>query len=215
MSVVRIEALRALAALIELQIPELRGHVCTGAPPSSEFEHVPNLSIQPTKWSYEPEQAEQSAELPGNVVVWNVGQHSCAMVLAILAASPAQRWDLEAKVLDLFLSSVHPLTGHHRPGVIVIPVAELPELADWFAAFELESDEWNDTLALDRRYESRITVNGIIPALTTERAVYTIKQLILGVTEDMDTTFTPATAIPPAVDLVSINEDGSISSHEP
>lgn len=215
MSVVRIEALRALAALIELQIPELAGHVCTGVAPSSEFEHVPNLSIQPTKWRFDAEQAEIAASLPGNTVVWNVGEHSCAMVLSILAASPAQRWEIEAKVLDLFLSSVHPLTGHHRPGVIVIPVTACPELSEWSAAFELESDEWSDTMALERRYESRIVVNGIIPALTIERAVYTIQQLILGVTADMDTTFTPATAIPPAVELVSITEDGAISSYEP
>lgn len=214
MSVVRIEALRALAALLELHIPELAGHVCTGVAPSSEHEMLPNLSILPTKWTYEPEQAEEAAVLPGNFVVWNVGQHACGMVLAIMAATPAQRWEIEAKVLDLFLSSVHPITEMPRPGVLVVPVTACPELAEWFAAFELESDEWVDTLALDRRYESRIVINGIVPALTVGRGVYTIRQLILGVTEDFDTTFTPATAIPPAVDLVSINEDGSITQIE-
>ncbi|HUS27606.1 MAG TPA: hypothetical protein VMZ53_03835 [Kofleriaceae bacterium] len=212
--VVRIEALRAFEALIEARVPELAGHVCTGVAPSSEHETVPNLSIQPTKWTYEPNQAGEHTTLPGNVVVWDVGQHTCAAVLSIVAASPAQRWEIEAKVLDLFLSSVHPLTGMHRPGVIVLPVSACPQLGAWFAAFELESDEWSDTLALDRRYESRIVINLVIPALVTEAPIYTINELILGVTEDMTTVFTPATAIPPAVELVSINEAGAITRYE-
>ncbi len=214
MSVVRIEALRALAALIELSIPELAGHVCTGVAPSSEFERVPNVSINPSKWAFDPDGTGEHCTLPGNVVVWNVGEHSCACVISLVTATPAQRWEIEAKLIDLFLSSVHPVSGHHRAGVLVLPITACPQLGQWVASFELESDEWGDALALDRRYESRIVVNGIIPALTIQRGVYTIQQLILGVTEDMTTTLTPATAIPPAVDLVSINEDGSITQLE-
>lgn len=212
MSVVRIEALRALAKLFERTIPEVAGHVCTGVAPSSEFEHVPNISIQPTRWTYEPEQAEERATLPGNVVVWEVGYHACTCVISIVTATIGQRWDLEAKVLDLFISSVHPVSKMHRPGVIVLPVTACPALGRWVSSFELESDEWSDTLALDRRYESRIVINAIIPALTIERPIYTINELILGVTEDMATQFTPSTAIPPAVDLVTINEDGTITA---
>lgn len=215
MSVVRIEALRALAALIGAAIPELDGHVCTGIAPSSEHEHVPNVSIMPTRWTFDPDGIAEHASLPGNVLVWNVGEHSCTMVISIVASSPAQRWDLEAKILDLFLSSRHPLTDFPRPGVIVIPVTSCPELAQWLAAFELETDEWFDGAALDRRYESRIVCNGVIPALTIQRPVYTINQLVLGVTQDMTTTLTPATTIPPVVDLVSINEDGTITPITP
>lgn len=210
--VVRIEALRALAKLFELRIPELRGHVCVGV--SSEHEEVPNLSIQPTRWTYLPDQANEHATLPGNVVVWDCGDHQCTCVLSILAATPGQRAALEAKVLDVFLSSRHPLTDMPRPGVLVMPITACPALDLWTASFELESDEWIDTLALDRRFESRLVVNAIIPALTIQTPVYTINELILGVTEDMDTTFTPATAIPPAVELVTINEDGTITAAE-
>lgn len=214
MSVVRIEALRALERLIELRIPELAGHVCIDEP-GSAFEEMPNVSIIPSKWTFVPEQADDSVTLPGNVVVWNVGQHECPCVLSVLATSKAQRWELEAKLLDLFLSSRHPLTDIPRPGILVLPVTACPQLSQWLASFELESDEWNDTLAQDHRYESRIVLTAIIPALTVQTPVYTIEQLILGITEDMTTTFTPATAIPPAVELVSINEDGSISTFEP
>lgn len=211
MSVVRIEALRALAALLQTAIPELSGHVCTGTPPSSEFEHVPNLAIMPSKWTYDPEQEDERATLPGNRVVYRVGEHNCACVLSLVTGTVGERWTLEAKILDLFLRAKHPLTGHRQPGVIVLSINSLPELARWVASFELESDEWNDQLALDRRYESRIVINAHIPALVVDSPVYTIEQLILGVTEDMSTTFTPATAIPPAVELVVINQDGSIS----
>lgn len=212
MSVVRIAALRALGALIEAAVPELAGHVCVGVAPSSEFEHLPNLSIQPTKWTFDPEQEDEHTTLPGNVMVWRVGEHSCAMVMSIVAATPAQRWELEAKVLDIFLGYRHPLTDVATPGVLVVPVSECPQLGDWIASFELESDEWSDTLALDRRYESRTVISAHIPALTIQTRVYTLNTLILGITADFDTTFTPATAIPPAVELVTINEDGTITA---
>lgn len=212
MSVVRIEALRALAALIQLEIPELNGRVCTGVAPPGEFEEYPNLSIQPTQWKYAPEQAEERAVLPGNRLVMRVGEHECACVLSIMTTSIGKRWELEARVLDLFLRTRHPLTGVHMPGVIVMPVVACPELGEWICTFDLESDEWIDSLALDRRYESRIVVTATIPALVVDTPVYTIKDLILGVTEDMTTVFTPSTAIPPAVELVQINADGSIAS---
>lgn len=208
-AVVRIEALRALAALIQLKIPELRDRVCVGV--SGEHEEMPNLSIQPTVWNYEPEQQGEHATLPGNVVVWNNGQHTCACVLSIVAPTPGQRWTLEAKVLSLFLESRHPLTDMPLAGVLVVPVTSCPQLSRWVASFDLESDTWNDNNAQDKRLESRITVNAQIPALSVQTPVYTINSLILGVTEDMDSTFTPDTAIPPVVELVSINEDGSIT----
>jgi hypothetical protein len=210
MSIVRIEALRALGALIELRIPELKGHVCFDVPPG-EYEHVPNLSIEPSKWGFEPEQADEHATLPGNVVVWNVGEHSCAMVLSIVAANKTQRSVIEAKVLDLFLGYRHPLTDIPTPGVLVIPVTACHHLDRWIASFELESDEWSNN-TLDRRYESRIVIAAHIPALTVQTPVYTLNELLLGITHDLDSTFTPATATPPAVELVTINEDGTITT---
>lgn len=215
MSVVRIEALAALAALIEAQVPELRDCVCVGTPPPSHQECMPSLAIQPTRWQYEPEQALESATLPGNVVVYNMGEHACSMVLSIVASTPAQRAELEGKVLDLFVGSTHPRSGMHMPGVLVFAINACPQLGRFVASFELETDEWVDSLALDRIYESRIVATAHIPALCIERPVYSISTLVLGVTPDMTTTFTPATAIPPAVELVSINEDGSITRFEP
>jgi hypothetical protein len=203
-SVVRLEAFAALAAVIAAAIPELDGHICEGMPPSSEHEEVPNLSIIPGRWMFEPEQALEQRVLPGNVVVWNVGQHSAPMTLSIVAATPFQRAKLEAQILDLFLSSTHPLNGMHRPGVLVVPVTSCPDLQEWLAAFELESDEWDNSAAFDRRYESKLVITGIIPALTIQRPVYTINSLRLGLGPY------PSTSSE-TVEVVSIAVDGTIT----
>lgn len=205
--IVRIEALKALAALISAAIPELDGHVCAGIAPSSEYEKVPNVSINPSRWKFEPDGASEYATLPGNVLVWDMGDHECTMTISIVASSPAQRARLEAQVIDLFLSGMSD-DGFPRGGVIVLPITACPELSEFTASFELESDEWNDVLAADRRYESRIVCNGIIPALTIERPVYTINSLILGVEVQASSTARASGALP----LVTINEDGSISN---
>lgn len=204
--IVRIEALEALAQLLQQRIPVLADHVCVGQAPSSEYETLPNLSIEPTKWGWEPEAAIEHATLPGNVLVWNVGQHSCACVLSIVTATIGERMAIEQKVLDLFIGSRHPLTDLPMPGVITVPVTACPQLSRFLASFELESDEWSDVLAADRRYESRITCTTIIPALTVQTPVYTIEELRLALAQ------IPPPANPPAAEVVTINEDGTIEA---
>lgn len=204
MSVVRIEALRALAAWIELRIPELAGHVCPGQAPSGEMEHVPNLSIQPGKWAWLSEQQTQHATLPGNRVVYHVGTHEAPCVLSIIAGSPAERWTIEDKVLDLFRGAEN-AEGWPTPGVLVFPVAAIPELSRWACSFDLESDEWIP-VGMDRRCESRIATTATIPALTVDTPVYTIAQLRLALEQQAS-----STAPPSAVEVVTINDDGTIS----
>lgn len=212
--VVRIEALAALAALIQARIPELVDRVCVGTPPPGHDERVPNVAIEPTKWLYMPQQADAGIAMPGNRVVFSVGDHECACVLSILANSPIARARLEQQVLDLF-NSKHPLTGMIMPGVLVFTITTCPALSSFVVSFDLESDEWINARVLDRLYESRITITAKIPALVVDAPIYTINELILGVTEDLESTFTPATAIPPAVELVTITESGSIERYEP
>ncbi len=209
--VVRIEALRAFTALVELQIPELAGHTCAGQAPSSEKEETPNLSIEPGRWMFLPEQAAQHAVLPGNVVVYEVGNHEAACVVSIVAPTVGQRATLESKVLDLFNSNVHPLTGMMMPGVLVFSVSACPELSRWSCSFELDNDEWNEAGAHDRRLESRIVVTATIPALTIRRPIYDIRTLVLGVAQLPPA---PAIAVPP-VELVTIDINGHIAPFTP
>lgn len=209
--VVRIEALRALGALIEASIPELAGRVCVGVAPSSHVEELPNLSIEPSTWRWMPDTVQETVSLPGNRLVYNMGTHEAGCVLSIVTATPGERWTIEAKVIDLFMGRTHPLTGLHMPGVIVLAVTACPELAQWACSFDLDTDEWVDTAALDRRYESRIMVTATIPALTVAAPVYTIEQLLLGVQQLPPA---PSTPVPP-VELVSINVDGTFERVTP
>jgi hypothetical protein len=204
--VVRIEALRAFCALVELEIPELAGRTCAGQAPSSEIEELPNLSIEPGEWMFDREQARIVARLPGNVAVYEVGNHEAPCAISIVAGTLGQRAAIEAKVIDLFLRSTHPLTGMSMPGVVVLQVTACPELSRWSCSFDLESDRWDESAALDRRYESRIAVTATIPALTVRRPVYSIDRLLLGVAEMS----TPSRPAPPPTELVSINADGTL-----
>lgn len=206
MSVVRIEALRALAALLEAAIPELEGRVCVGVAPSGEMEEIPNVSLNPSRWEFEPYQEavyEPAATLPGNRCVFDIGNHTCSVAISIVTASAAQRWELEDQILELFRKQKHPLSGFRMPGTIMISVSEIPDLGAWTVTYDLDTDEWIDTLALDRRYESKIMATCLIPALTIDEPVYTLQQLQLGV----GALSNPGLAI----DLVTINADGTVT----
>jgi hypothetical protein len=202
--IVRIDALEAFTAFVETQIPTLAGRTCAGQAPSSEMERVPNLSIEPSRWMYNPDTVEIVRSLPGNVLVYQVGWHEAACVVSVIASSPRQRAALEAQVIDLFLSAKHPLSGMHQPGLLAFTVTACPEVGEWQTYFELDADEWVETLALDRRYESRILVDVSVPALTVDAPVYSITSLILGVSGD-------STSSAGVVELVTINEDGTLS----
>ena len=214
MAIVRIEALRALGAVIEAAVPELAGNVKVGQAPSSTTQTYPSLTIIPGPLKYEPNQALEQATIgdpAGGVVVFNVGAHSGPIQLRIVATTIGERWTLEQKVADLFLGE--PM----RPGVVVVPVTSCPDLGDWIAAFEYDGDQWMDMDAFDRKLESLITVNGVIPALVTRTDAYPIETLALGVmtgiTVDFDKPITTDTMVPPAVEVVQINEDGTVSAY--
>ncbi|HSR79096.1 MAG TPA: hypothetical protein VLN57_21160 [Xanthobacteraceae bacterium] len=215
-AVVRIAALEAFTALIEQQIPALAGRTCAGQAPSSELEEIPNLSIEPSRWTYEMDSvgdATQVALLPGNVAVWDVGYHEGTCAVSILASSPRQRALLEQQVLDLFLSAKHPLTGMRQPGCLSFLISSCPEVGQFASLFFLEDDAWVETLALDRRYESRIGVGCWIPALVLETPVYEIQtlQLAVGASTTTDPAADPAPPTLEPLELVTINADGSVS----
>lgn len=215
-AVVRIAALEAFTALVEQQIPALAGRTCAGQAPSSELEEIPNLSIEPSRWTYEMDSlgdAQQIALLPGNIAVWDVGYHEATCVVSILAATPRQRALLEQQVIDLFLGAKHPLTGMHQPGLLTFQISACPEVGQFASTFHLEDDEWIESLALDRRYESRIGVLCWIPALCLDQPVYEIQSLKLavGASTTTDTTADPSLPIVTPLDSVTINADGTVT----
>lgn len=209
-SIVRIEALKALKAMIETAVPALVGKVKVSQAAPGVEQTYPTLTIMPGTWRYEPygeaEQATIGDPADGNVV-FNVGAHSAPVQLRIVAATIGERMALEQEVTNLFMSQ------ELRAGILVVPVTSCPDLSDWIAAFEYESDQWIDADAFDRKLESLIIVNGCIPALVARTEVYEINDLALGLTPDFDTAFTTDTMVPPGVELVLINQDGTISPY--
>jgi hypothetical protein len=212
MAVVRIEALRALKARIETAIPELAGKVKVSQAPAGEEQTYPTLTIIPGTWKFDPHGEAEFATIgdpaDGNVV-FNVGAHSAPVQLRIVATTIGERWTLEQKVVDLFLGQ------ELRAGVVIVPVTSCPELSTFIAAFEYDSDQWVDVGAFDRKLESAIVVNGVMPALVARTEVYEIDELVLGLTYDFDTAFTTDTMVPPNVELVLINQDGTIQPWSP
>ncbi len=203
-AVVKLTALQALATALATAIPALAGKIIVQQAPSNVDETFPNLTIiLAGKMTYEPHQRLLQADLGSNVVVYNVGSHSGPLQLRLVATSLKERATLEDAIERLATSR------EGGPGVIVVPVTD-SDAVPWVAAFEYEDSQWMDQRALEREYESVMTFNAIVPALTTTTE-YEIDTLILGLTQDMTTAFTPSTFAPPAVELVSINADGSIS----
>lgn len=205
MAVLKIEGLRALEAIIECEIADLKGKICLDQSSPGHDLGFPSLSITIEGSKYFPDQEDEHFIPSANAVVLNVGRHVYQLKLRLGAATPYQRAALEQQVLDLFLVT----DGH--PGVIFTSISSCAELGAFVAAWELEGDEWQDEKVFDRQAYSELEVTGILPALVTRRGVYTIEQLQLGT--DIGPSVDPTSA-PPAFDsteILSINEDGTFT----
>lgn len=204
MSVVKLLALSNLKDAIAAAVPAFRS-ITVQIEPSPVLEAFPNLEIIiGNALEFQPDQRELQADLGNNAVVWNIGNWYGPIQLRICTTSPRERWVIEQAVTDYLMSRPG------SPGVVVVPVTESPQLT-WAAAFEYDSVQLFDQRAQERQYETAIIVNAMIPILVTETPVYQIDHLFCGLTEDMVSHFTPSTAVPPAVEIVEIHEDGTIT----
>lgn len=208
MAVVRLEALAGLARAIMCAIPELRDRVCVGQADAGHAMTFPSLTIVPRgAWKFYPDQAEEVFEPSPNCVVMNVGTHQATLDVRLGAATLYQRYALEQKLVDLFLST--PL----RPGVLLTQITACENLGPFVAAWEYEDDEWRDEKAFSQEFYSEIAITGTIPALVTRAGAYRIESLRLGLQE----TSTPSdqnlpSFAPPDVAVVQINADGTITA---
>lgn len=212
MSVVRIEALKALGAVIEAAVPALVGRVKIGQQPAGVEQIYPTLTLELGTLKYQPFDEYEHATIgdpsDGNVV-FNVGEWGGPLLMRLVATTVGERYELEDKITNVFLAQ------ELRRGVRVVQVTANPELSNWLAAFELESTQWVDSEAFDRKLGSLLVMNAQLPALVTRAGVYEIDELVLGITSDFTTAFTTATMVPPGVELVQINEDGTIEPWSP
>lgn len=200
MSVLRVHALQALADAIALAVPELAGRIGAGPCEAPKQRLWPHLNIDPVRFTYHPDQAEEHRAIGTSRVVMNVGRHEGLVQLRLGATTHIRRLELEEKVLSVFLSTAG------RPGVLI---TEVPDYHDAVIAWELGEDEWENELAFDKKWFSIMTVQVQIPALVTRDGVYTIEDLRLTLTDDLETPIAdvPATKI----ETVSIDDDGTIT----
>ena len=213
MAVIRLCALEALAEYLVELIPELEDRICIGVPPNSHEQTTPSLTINPMRWGFEPGEIEElDLDTPG-VSVRRVGHHEATIQIRVLAATPGERDELTQQVVDAFLG-FEDEDGWPHPGTILARVSECG-LVPWTACFDLERDEWVNLRAFENQYEGLVEAGARIPALGTKEGVYTIDTLHLGITSDFTTTFSAATMIPPTVEVVTINEDGTIEPFTP
>ena len=207
MGVVKTQSLSGFAAALATAVPALAGKITIQQEVPATLETYPNLAIiLPSRLPFEPLQQELVADLGGNVVLYNVGAFEGPLQLRLVATSRKERATLEDAIQNWMLSR------EGSPGVQVVRVIDVDNPAmTWVAAFEMDDEMWDDSAAMTREYESIATLNVVLPALVTRSPVYDLNTLILGLTSDFSTVFTPSTFGPPGVELVSINQDGTIT----
>jgi len=207
----RLEALLALKAAIEEAVPELRtdmpgkAHVIVGKALPSKNACFPALVIDPIRFRYLPDPEHDFFEPDPSHIVLCVGRFEATIQLRLVAATPAERFEYQEKILEAFLRT----EGH--PGVLLTEVDAIPELGTWLAAWEFDEDEWQDEKVFDQQLWAVATLTGVLPALVTRAGVYRINDLRLGTTGDFTTEFTPDTFdSSKAIDRVRVNQDGTI-----
>jgi hypothetical protein len=213
-AVVKLCALEVLGEMITAEIPELVDRVCVGIPPNTHQQTYPSLAIRAAgRWKFYGTTVE---ELPAgllNTSVRRVGHHEGMVQLRVLASSPAERDALAQAVVDVF-TGFEDEDGYPHPGTVLARVTRCG-LVPWTACFDMESDEWVDQRAFEQLYEGLVQVEATIPALVCKRGVPRIETLVLGLTHDLTTTPSAAMMAAPTVEVVTINEDGSIEPYAP
>ena len=99
-------------------------------------------------------------------------------------------------------SSGSRLTSSHRL------VTAVPECHDATVAWELDTDEWEDEKAFDKKWYSVMTVAAQLPVLVTREGVPKIEEVRVSLTENLDADFDQLPSS--SLETVTVNEDGTI-----
>lgn len=179
MSLIRIRAMEMLKERIECSVPKLKDRVCAGYDTHPKVIDFPHLSIQSTRARYFPDQASEYRSPSPSVGVWNIGRMEAVVQLKIGCSNPDERYNLEDAVLsNVFLADLD------RPGVYRFSI---PDCEGALAAWELEEDTWQDEFGLDNGWYSTITTTLQIPVLVRKVGVYSINEIRLQFTTDLET----------------------------
>jgi len=208
-AIIKIEALKYLAAELERLVPELEGLICVGQATSNEELRQPSLAIIPAGgWRWSPDQEDEVGSLGPDRAVVRVGVHEVTLQLQLTAASPEARYVLEQAIEQAFFAT----EGH--AGIIYGDVRACEDDFGVFqAAFMLDETTWRDGKALGAQFWSYLEVHGSIPALATRVGAYAMNEIRLGLTEVFDTTVTIATFTTDTdIERVRVNADGTTTA---
>lgn len=229
MAAVRLTAFRALAAAIERAIGDLADHVSieptdsSQTMPFSDPLDTPSLVIERQRFDFIPDQAGSVVHDPGgNIAIVNVGRHEGRVTLRLSTSDRDERDELEQEILELWLGQPG------RPGILVTPVVGVPRFGLFTCAWELEDGDWRDEMVFTRARQSELNLTAQIPALASQlttpsvadalqgdtptlEPVFTIDSLRLALTEDFDATFDETVTTGPTVEVVQINQDGTLT----
>ncbi len=213
-AVVKLCALECLGEIITASVPELEGRVCVGVSPNTHGQTYPSLAINAAgRWKFMGSTVEELEVGLLRTSVRRVGHHEGMVQLVVLADNPQLRDELAQAVVDVF-TGFEDEAGWPHPGTVLARVTRCG-LVPWTACFDVESDEWDNRRAFEQLYEGVIQVEGTIPALVVKRGVPRIETLVLGLTHDLSTTPSVDMMSAPTVEVVRINEDGSIEPYAP
>lgn len=179
MALIKLEALRALASFLECQVPELAGKVCVGQAEANHLQEYPHMVLLATGWRFEPDQSGDFHQPGPERLVSDVGTHRVTVEMRLGAQTSGERYTLGQKVLDVFLAggSADDLDGELHPGVLRVPVLAAPEYGNWFAAWEIDAEEWEDEKAFDQAFYSVLELQGAVPALVSRRRVFRLDEI--------------------------------------
>lgn len=215
MKPIKLKALTRLQELIECEVKELKGKICSGPSGRDHRLKFPSLSITTRRFNYLPNQADSSNYVTGSDYlasgkggVFNVGDWQGTVELRLGAKTPSVRYDLENKIEQIFLGGRHFIDSRYpladsddclRPGVVLIDV---PECSNARIAYELEDDTWNNEKVFSNQWYSIMRVRATLPALVCKPLVHTMDNIRVKLDSNLDT----------VTDFTfQVNEDGTIT----
>lgn len=136
-----------------------------------------------------------------DVALTDVGCFEGNVEFQVSAKFPAQREELEGRILALFMT-------RKRRGVLVLKTPRLRvndrvTLYEAPVAFSLLSHQWADEAAFDKKRYTYITLEVAYPALVAEDCP-TIEAYHAALSEDL-------TSVDPVTESIAIDEDGNVT----
>lgn len=185
---IKLEAARAIAAVLDAAIPELTGRCDAAHADEEEQADFPSLRVIPRRFTFQASD-EEIIELD-DATLWdkalcNIGDFEGQFEIRIYSEYAHKRAELEAKVLEVFFAN------EGAPGLFAktAPVKLRGEQTLYEApvAVHLDSTEWDEELVFAKKRYSFLLADAQFPALALRDEVTTdilISEIATDLAED-------------------------------